>query len=146
MAIKIKNTIKSYFNRSKSALQVFCACQSATLIYVKVIILLGLSTFYLNFIYLFQRDLFFQNRSNCFFATFGRIFTCIKFCDIIEFKLLACGFAEGGFIEGFITRYGEQMPWFLSYGIIACSLFLILFYYVIYPIKLNNAYQFDLKK
>ncbi len=55
-------------------------------------------------------------------------------------------FIIAGFIEGFITRYGEQMPWFLSYGIIACSLFLILFYYVIYPIKLNNTYQSDLKK
>ena len=55
-------------------------------------------------------------------------------------------FIIAGFIEGFITRYGEAMPWMLSYGIIACSLFLILFYYVIYPIKLNKAYQSELKK
>lgn len=55
-------------------------------------------------------------------------------------------FIIAGFIEGFITRYGEQMPWMLSYGIITCSLVLIIFYYVIYPIKLNNALQSDLKK
>ncbi|WP_308991183.1 stage II sporulation protein M [Mariniflexile litorale] len=54
-------------------------------------------------------------------------------------------FIIAGFIEGFITRYGEQMPWILSYSIIACSLFLIVFYYVIYPMKLNNAYLFELK-
>lgn len=55
-------------------------------------------------------------------------------------------FIIAGFIEGFITRYGEQMPWILSYSIIGCSLFLILFYYVIYPIKLNNAYLSEFKK
>ncbi|MEN3322705.1 stage II sporulation protein M [Mariniflexile soesokkakense] len=55
-------------------------------------------------------------------------------------------FIIAGFIEGFITRYGEQMPWILSYGIIGCSLYLIIFYYVIYPIKLNNTHQSELKK
>lgn len=55
-------------------------------------------------------------------------------------------FIIAGFIEGFITRYGEQMPKILSFGIIGCSLFLIVFYYIIYPIKLHNAYLFELKK
>ncbi|WP_179006141.1 stage II sporulation protein M [Winogradskyella forsetii] len=48
-------------------------------------------------------------------------------------------FIVAGFIEGFITRYGEQMPWFLAYGIIFLSLFLIVYYYIIYPIALNKA-------
>ncbi|WP_405576789.1 stage II sporulation protein M [Winogradskyella sp. Asnod2-B02-A] len=48
-------------------------------------------------------------------------------------------FIIAGFIEGFITRYGEQMPWFIAYGIIFLSLFLIVYYYIIYPIALNKA-------
>lgn len=48
-------------------------------------------------------------------------------------------FIIAGFIEGFITRYGEQMPWFLAYGIIFLSLFLIVYYYIVYPILLNRA-------
>jgi len=54
-------------------------------------------------------------------------------------------FIIAGFIEGFITRYGEQMPMLLSYSIIACSLFLIVFYYIIYPIQLNKTLQSQLK-
>lgn len=46
-------------------------------------------------------------------------------------------FIIAGFIEGFITRYGEQMPPILAYSIILTSLFLIVYYYIIYPIKLN---------
>ncbi|WP_412561251.1 stage II sporulation protein M [Winogradskyella sp. MIT101101] len=48
-------------------------------------------------------------------------------------------FIIAGFIEGFITRYGEQMPWFLAYGIIFISLFVIIYYYIIYPILLHKA-------
>lgn len=48
-------------------------------------------------------------------------------------------FILAGFIEGFITRYGEQMPSILAYGIIALSVFLIVYYYIIYPILLNKA-------
>jgi uncharacterized membrane protein SpoIIM required for sporulation len=36
-------------------------------------------------------------------------------------------FIIAGFIEGFITRYGEQMPSFLAYGIIFMSLFILFF-------------------
>ncbi|MCT4628263.1 stage II sporulation protein M [Winogradskyella sp.] len=48
-------------------------------------------------------------------------------------------FIIAGFIEGFITRYGEQMPWLLAYSIIFISLFIIVYYYIIYPILLNKA-------
>ena len=55
-------------------------------------------------------------------------------------------FIIAGFIEGFITRYGEQMPHVLSYTIIGCSLFLIVFYYIIYPIQLNKSSKFEFNK
>jgi len=48
-------------------------------------------------------------------------------------------FIIAGFIEGFITRYGEQMPSVLAYSIIFLSLFLIVYYYIIYPIALHKA-------
>lgn len=48
-------------------------------------------------------------------------------------------FIIAGFIEGFITRYGEQMPWFIAYGIIFLSLFIIVYYYIIYPIALQKT-------
>ncbi len=50
-------------------------------------------------------------------------------------------FIIAGFIEGFITRYGEQMPSVLSYSIIFASLFLIVYYYIIYPIRLNKVQE-----
>lgn len=53
-------------------------------------------------------------------------------------------FIIAGFIEGFITRYGEQMPWVLAYGIIFVSLFVIVYYYIIYPITLHKANQVKL--
>jgi len=48
-------------------------------------------------------------------------------------------FIIAGFIEGFITRYGERMPSILSYSIIFLSLFIIIYYYIVYPILLNKA-------
>jgi len=48
-------------------------------------------------------------------------------------------FIIAGFIEGFITRYGEQMSWIIAYGIIFISLFIIVYYYIIYPILLHKA-------
>lgn len=47
-------------------------------------------------------------------------------------------FIIAGFIEGFITRYGDNMPKILAFSIIGASLFLIVYYYIIYPIKLNK--------
>lgn len=55
-------------------------------------------------------------------------------------------FIIAGFIEGFITRYGEQMPSFLAYGIIFISLFVIIYYYIIYPILLNKAVNAEFTK
>lgn len=47
-------------------------------------------------------------------------------------------FIIAGFIEGFITRY-SNMPVWLAMTIILGSLALIVYYYIIYPIRLNNA-------
>jgi uncharacterized membrane protein SpoIIM required for sporulation len=46
-------------------------------------------------------------------------------------------FIIAGFIEGFLTRHTE-MPNILAILIISLSLLLILYYYVIYPIKLTK--------
>ncbi|XLS27758.1 stage II sporulation protein M [Flavobacteriaceae bacterium M23B6Z8] len=46
-------------------------------------------------------------------------------------------FILAGFLEGFVTRHTEMPDW-LSIFIIGASLFLILFYYVYYPIQLNK--------
>lgn len=55
-------------------------------------------------------------------------------------------FIIAGFIEGFITRFGEQMPWFLAYGIIFISLFIIVYYYIIYPRLLHKASTLNIEK
>lgn len=46
-------------------------------------------------------------------------------------------FIIAGFLEGFVTRHTEMPDW-LAILIIGGSLYLILFYYVFYPIKLNK--------
>ena len=43
-----------------------------------------------------------------------------------------------GFLEGFITRYSNTMPNWLSVGIILFTLSIISFYYLIYPFILNK--------
>jgi uncharacterized membrane protein SpoIIM required for sporulation len=43
-------------------------------------------------------------------------------------------FVIAGFLEGFVTRHTEMPDW-LAITIISCSLALIIFYYVYYPIK-----------
>jgi len=48
-------------------------------------------------------------------------------------------FIIAGFLEGFVTRHTEMPDW-LAVLIIASSLFLIIYYYVIYPIKLKKRY------
>ncbi|WP_339626156.1 stage II sporulation protein M [uncultured Winogradskyella sp.] len=47
-------------------------------------------------------------------------------------------FIIAGFLEGFVTRHTEMPDW-LAILIIGSSLTLILFYYVIYPIRLHKA-------
>ena len=43
-----------------------------------------------------------------------------------------------GFLEGFVTRYSNIMPNWLSVGIILITLSIISFYYLIYPFILNK--------
>ncbi|MEY8848427.1 stage II sporulation protein M [Psychroserpens sp. XS_ASV72] len=43
-----------------------------------------------------------------------------------------------GFLEGFVTRYSNTMPNWLSVGIILVTLSLISFYYLIYPFIVNR--------
>jgi len=49
-------------------------------------------------------------------------------------------FIVAGFLEGFVTRHTEMPDW-LAVLIIGGSLYLILYYYVIYPIKLKKRAQ-----
>lgn len=49
-------------------------------------------------------------------------------------------FIMAGFIEGFFTRF-TNMPWILSGLIIAGSAAFIIYYYIIYPIRLKNELQ-----
>ena len=46
-------------------------------------------------------------------------------------------FVVAGFLEGFVTRHTEMPDW-LAILIIAISLFAIIYYYIVYPTKLNN--------
>lgn len=46
-------------------------------------------------------------------------------------------FITAAFFEGFVTRY-SNMPMWLSLTIIGCSLTFIIWYFIIYPIRLNN--------
>lgn len=48
-------------------------------------------------------------------------------------------FIIAGFLEGFVTRHTDMPDW-LALSVILLSLALILFYYVIYPIKLHRAH------
>ena len=43
-----------------------------------------------------------------------------------------------GFLEGFVTRYSDSMPNWLSVGIILLTLSIISFYYLVYPFILNK--------
>ena len=43
-----------------------------------------------------------------------------------------------GFLEGYVTRYSNTMPNWLSVGIILITLSLISYYYLIYPFVLNR--------
>ena len=49
-------------------------------------------------------------------------------------------FIMAGFIEGFFTRF-TSMPWILSGLVIAGSAAFIIYYYIIYPIRLQNELQ-----
>ncbi len=51
-------------------------------------------------------------------------------------------FVAAGFIEGFVTRYSNTMPLWLNILIIAGTLLLISFYYLIYPFILNKKHDY----
>ncbi|GAB5399789.1 MAG: stage II sporulation protein M [Aureisphaera sp.] len=51
---------------------------------------------------------------------------------------------SAGFLEGFITRYSNVMPNWLSVGIILATLFLISYYYLIYPFKVKRKMEGEL--
>ena len=53
-------------------------------------------------------------------------------------------FIIAGFLEGFVTRHTEMPDW-LAIFIITCSLSLIVFYYIIYPIQLTKKLQRDVQ-
>lgn len=48
-------------------------------------------------------------------------------------------FVAAGFLEGFVTRHTE-MPVWLSIGIITCSAAFVLYYFVIFPLKLRTSF------
>ncbi|WP_375237892.1 stage II sporulation protein M [Aurantibacter sp.] len=50
-------------------------------------------------------------------------------------------FICAGFLEGYITRYSNTMPNWLSVGIILITLSIISYYYIIYPHIVNNKQQ-----
>lgn len=49
-------------------------------------------------------------------------------------------FIVAGFLESFVTRY-SNMPMWLSLSIIGLSLTFIIWYFIVYPIRLNNRAQ-----
>ena len=51
-------------------------------------------------------------------------------------------FIIAGFLEGFVTRHTE-MPDFLAVGIILSSLVLIVYYYIVYPIRIRNKAEYQ---
>ncbi len=48
-----------------------------------------------------------------------------------------------GFLEGYITRYSNVMPNWLSVGIILTTLSAITYYYVIYPKLVNQKLKIN---
>lgn len=72
--------------------------------------------------------------------TYSRI-TSFKTGMIDGVKILISTFPftiAAGFLEGFVTRYSNTMPNWLSVGIILFTLGIISFYYLIYPFILNR--------
>ena len=47
-------------------------------------------------------------------------------------------FLTAAFLEGFVTRYTEMPPW-LSLSIIFASLGFILWYFVLYPLRVERS-------
>lgn len=68
-------------------------------------------------------------------------FTSFKKGAKVGVKILISTFPftfSAGFLEGFVTRYSNIMPNFLSVGIILITLGIISYYYLIYPFKIHQ--------
>ena len=73
-------------------------------------------------------------------ATHSR-YTSFKMGAKTGIKILISTFPftfAAGFLEGFITRYSNIMPHWLSVGIILITLSIISYYYLIYPFKVQK--------
>lgn len=76
-------------------------------------------------------------------GTYSRL-TSFKKGAKTGFKILISTFPftfSAGFLEGFITRYANEMPNMLSMGIILVTLGIISYYYLIYPFKVYKEHQ-----
>lgn len=88
---------------------------------------------------------FILGASILFPKTFSRM-TSFKRGVKIGVKILISTFPftiAAGFLEGYVTRYSNVMPNWLSVGIILSTLSLISFYYLIYPFIVNRKAKQD---
>lgn len=88
---------------------------------------------------------FILGASILFPKTFSRM-TSFKRGVKIGVKILISTFPftiAAGFLEGYVTRYSNVMPNWLSIGIILSTLSLISFYYLIYPFIVNQKTKQD---
>lgn len=88
---------------------------------------------------------FILGASILFPKTFSRM-TSFKRGVKIGVKILISTFPftiAAGFLEGYVTRYSNVMPNWLSIGIILSTLSLISFYYLIYPFIVNRKAKQD---
>lgn len=83
---------------------------------------------------------FILGASILFPKTFSRM-TSFKRGVKVGVKILISTFPftiAAGFLEGYVTRYSNIMPNWLSIGIILTTLSIISFYYLIYPFIVNQ--------
>ena len=83
---------------------------------------------------------FILGASILFPKTYSRINSLkIGFKDSFKIFLSTFPFTiSAGFLEGFITRYSIDMPIWLSSAVILSTLFIIAYYYLIYPFKVTK--------
>lgn len=80
--------------------------------------------------------------------TFSR-YNSLKQGFTVSLKIVLSTFPftiAAGFLEGYITRYSNVMPNYLSIGIILITLSIISFYYLIYPKIVYNKVMQNFKK
>ncbi len=71
------------------------------------------------------------------FSRYESLKTGVK--DSLKIMLSTFPFTiAAGFLEGYVTRYSNLMPKWMSVGIIITTLFAISFYYLIYPYIVHN--------